>query len=127
MSEPNELDEQPDSVESDSAGEFDLECHYIKSNGFRVIHVDGMIGGPSPAMDGIVMALFSERDPIPLRTVHRVSPDGTYTESEREGRDGITREVDVNAIMSVETAEMVGRWLLEKAAIVRQYHGDPGE
>lgn len=92
-----------------------FKIHYIKSNHFRVIHVDGMIGGLAPSADGIEMALFSERLPIPKSTLNKfIDDDGTYEELSTLGREGITREVDINAIMSVETAEKIGRWLLEQ-------------
>jgi YD repeat-containing protein len=97
-----------------------LTFHYIKSNHFRVIHVDGMIGGISPAGDAIELALFSERVPIPLRTVQKINPDGTQQEVDWDGRDGITREVDVNAIMSIETAEMVATWLLKQVRLANE-------
>ena len=97
-----------------------LTFHYIKSNQFRVIHVDGMIGTFTPSSEGIEMVLFSERQPIPLQVTYEFEDDGSATEVSRVGREGVTREVDVNAIMSVDTAEQIGKWLLEQVAFARR-------
>ena len=45
---------------------------YIKSQLFRVAHVDGAIGGPTPSGQ-IHLAMFSERPAIPRRLVARLS------------------------------------------------------
>ena len=117
---PENMEHDPNLSESGGATDL-FTFHYIQSNQFRVIHVDGMIGGPSPAMDGIQMALFSEREPIPLSVAFKLSEDGSPEEIRREGRDGITREVDVNAIMSIDTAERLGTWLLEQVESLREF------
>jgi hypothetical protein len=49
----------------------EIEFDFIKSNFFRVIHVDGAFGGLSP--NGFVhMALYSERRAIPTKVVHKI-------------------------------------------------------
>lgn len=53
-----------------------IRFDYIKSNCFRVIRVDGVNGGPTPRADGIQMAFFSERMPIPQSEEFLVSVDG---------------------------------------------------
>ncbi|HEY4261723.1 MAG TPA: hypothetical protein VGM98_16250 [Schlesneria sp.] len=98
-----------------------FKIHYVKSAQFRVIHVDGMVGGVTPSGEGIELALFSERLPIPKFTVNRITgEDGSYEEVDTIGREGVIREVDINAIMSAETAEKLGTWLLEQAVTVRE-------
>ena len=69
--------------------------NYIKSNGFRVIHVDGAIGSITPR--GLIhAALYSERMPIPQVVVHPVGPDGSLLPPvQQEGRAGVVREVEV--------------------------------
>jgi hypothetical protein len=63
--------------------------NYIKSSGFRVIHVDGAIGSVTPR--GLIhAALFSERMPTPRVTVHPIAPDGNLMPPvEQEIRAGV--------------------------------------
>jgi hypothetical protein len=93
-----------------------IRFHYIKSNEFRTIHVDGIHGGLTP--QGLIqMAVFSERFPIPRETVHSVAEKGLGPEirQERVSREGIVREVDVNLIMSATQARSIAKWLNGKA------------
>src|SRR5437660_1297541 len=53
-----------------------VEFHYIKSPQFRVIHVDGAIGGSAPR-GKLFVNIFSERIPIPRRQVFRLNADAT--------------------------------------------------
>src|SRR3990172_8149969 len=59
-----------------------LAIDYIKSNLFRVIHADGVIGGITPR--GLIhMSIWSERPTIPQHIVHEMSPsDGIGPEIE---------------------------------------------
>ena len=41
-----------------------VKFHYIKSNSFRVLHVDGSLGGITPGRN-IFVSLFSERGALP--------------------------------------------------------------
>ncbi len=86
---------------------------YIKSESWRSIHVDGAIGGPTPA-GFIHIAFYCERPAIPQRVAHGINSDGTlgaeiptYTES----RGSIVRELDCDAFMSVQTARALRDWL----------------
>lgn len=81
--------------------------HYIKSNLFRVIHVDGAWGGPTPRGD-VEVAFWSERVPIPQQMVHKVNDDGTIGDElkeERIARDGLVREVETLIIMNIVNAK----------------------
>src|ERR1700692_4853721 len=78
-----------------------VRFHYVKSNFFRVIHVDGAIGGATPA--GLIhCALYSERPALPQVTEHEVPgpelPLGPATLL--EGKAGFVREIDVDFIMT---------------------------
>lgn len=89
-----------------------VRLHYIKASHFRVIHSDGVIGGPSPNGRGIHMSLWSERAPIPLQVSHEIDDQGHVgKEVERVQRDGIVREVEVDVVISLETAEAIVAWL----------------
>lgn len=93
-----------------------LKFDYIKSNYFRVIHVDGVWGGVTPNLN-IQMALFNERNAIPRQIVHEVKPDGTIGHElpeKRDGRDTIVREIEASLIMDVQTAKVLIGWLQDK-------------
>lgn len=106
--------------EPTSQDESEITYHFIKSNYFRVIHCDGVIGGPSPGAELIEVAVFNERIPIPLQTVHRFE-DGRINPipASQVGRKGVVREVECNIIMSIEAAELVAKWLNEAVQKVR--------
>lgn len=99
-----------------------VKFHYIKSNSFRVVHVDGAFGGLTPA--GLIfVSLYSERGAIPQTMVHDVTEAGQVgaeRQEERVGKDGIVREVEVGATMSVETATNFVKWLQEKIDLVNK-------
>ena len=94
-----------------------LRFHYIKSNNFRVVHVDGAHGGITPH-GYIFFAVYNDRAPIPQVTVHEIDEDGSVTtediRDERISKDGIVREVEVGLVMDLATAESLQRWLEEK-------------
>ncbi len=86
---------------------------YIKGNAFRVIHADGVIGGPTPS-GHIHMAFFSERGPIPQREVRAVNRDGTVGDliaGQLVTRNAIVREIDIDVVMSMQVAESMATWL----------------
>lgn len=90
-----------------------IRFSYLKSNSFRVIHVDGALGGPTPS-GYIHMTLYSERAAIPQQTEYEITAEGTLGKEVtdlRVGRDGIVRELEVDAIMNVATARALHEWL----------------
>lgn len=96
--------------------------HYIKSNLFRVIHTDGAVGNIAPS--GLIfVGFYSERGAIPQMMVHDVTDSGQIGSeriSERVGKSGIVREVEVGATMSVETATTLVAWLQERIDLVKK-------
>lgn len=98
----------------------ELEFTYEKSAFFRVIHVDGAVGGVSAGNKTIHMAVYSERQPIPKRMVHLVKQGvlGKEISEKRESRKGIFREVESDLVMSVATATAIRNWLNERIAEV---------
>jgi len=90
-----------------------LKFHFIKSNGYRVIHADGMYGGITPR-GGIFASVYNERPPIPEFTVNEITNTGLGPEIQRGSKDGIVREVEVGLLMSLETAESFHVWLGDK-------------
>jgi hypothetical protein len=92
-----------------------IRFDYIKSNCFRVIRVDGVSGSPTPKADGIQIALFSERLPIPKSEEYLLGSDGTLGKRTKiDARSAIVREVEVEAILSVRVARSLCTWLEQK-------------
>jgi hypothetical protein len=91
---------------------------YIKSNHFRVIRVDGAIGGLT-AHAVIHMDLFSERPAIPKQIVMGVSRGEMGGEVRREGRKAWIREVEVGATLDLPTAMSLHAWLGDKIAALQ--------
>lgn len=77
---------------------------YIKSNLFRIVHVDGAVGNITP-QGRLHLAFWSERNPIPRQVVHEIMPDGTLSdEIQQVSRGSIVREVEVGLMIDPETA-----------------------
>jgi len=92
---------------------------YIKSNFFRVIHADGVFGGPTPH-GHLHLAFYSERTAIPRRIVHDLQTDGTLGQvREIQSRDSIVRELDIDVFLSFDTAVSLHEWLGEKIEIMK--------
>ncbi len=98
---------------SDDSGRQQVQVHYVKSNQFRVIHVDGVHGGITPHLK-LQMGMFSERRAIPKLEVLEVDPQTNEVREvrdKREGKEGFVREVEIEAVMDIDTAETVSKWL----------------
>ena len=94
----------------------ELRIHLIKSNNFRVVYADGLIGGKTPS--GLInFAFYNERPAIPTLIVHPFVEEnsrvvlGIENEEKREGRKGIVRELEVEVLMSVDNASRFHEWL----------------
>ncbi|MEN6578929.1 MAG: hypothetical protein ABFD90_21475 [Phycisphaerales bacterium] len=95
---------------------------YIKSTCFRVIRVDGVHGGVTPRADGVQLAMFSERKPIPMHEEYTISEDGALgNRTDVKQRDAIVREVEVEAMLSVEVARKLEEWLHDKIKQIEQF------
>jgi hypothetical protein len=95
---------------------------YIKSQYFRVIHADGVIGGGTP-QGHVHFALFSERPPLAKRQVHSISSQGVLGAPIVEKtviRDAIIRELDIDVIMTVAVAEQFHQWLGQRLEEIRK-------
>jgi hypothetical protein len=90
-----------------------IRFDFIKSNYFRVIHVEGVFGGNSPR--GLInMAVFNERWPIPKQITHEFKEGKSGDEIERASRDAVVREVEAQLVMNVQTAKIICKWLQGK-------------
>lgn len=105
------MTEQPKKGNGETEGR--VVFHYIKSNLFRVIHLDGVIGSITPTQF-IHMALYSERPAIPQRMTHPVSMKAGLGEpiaSETVSREGYVREIDMDVMMNLASAQALHGWL----------------
>jgi hypothetical protein len=94
--------------------------HYEKGNFFRVIHVDGAIGGLTPTRD-VFLSLYSQRVAIPKIIENNLGPDGNVgAEIKREGKEGIFREMEVGVVLTPAVARQVAEWLNRHAALAEQ-------
>lgn len=99
--------------EMDSQDSTSVDFHFIKSNMFRVIHMDGAWGGITP-QGQIQMAIFSERTAFPSRVRHEIDSGQLGAEIDREGHRGIEREIEVDVRMSLEKAISLRNWLSDR-------------
>jgi len=100
----------------------ELKFDYIKSNLFRVIHVDGAWGSITPSLS-IQMAIFNERRAIPKQTVQVINPDGTIgpeIQEKRVERDALIREVEADLVMDLQTAKNIIIWLQQRVTQIEQ-------
>lgn len=89
-----------------------VKFHYQKSQFFRVIHVDGVIGNLTP--QGLLhLAVFSERTAIPQSAVHELHQGSLGQVVETEGKEGFVREIDTDLIMTKDAAVGIRDWLNE--------------
>lgn len=89
---------------------------YIKSRQFRVIHIDGAMGGLTPS--GLLhVGFYSERPAFPQRIVHEVTSEGQLGDLRTQdtiSRGSIVRELDVDAVMTIATAKSLRDWLSQR-------------
>jgi hypothetical protein len=97
-----------------------MTIDYVKSNAFRVIHMDGAWGGVTPQLR-LQMAVYSERGAIPRRVVHATTPEGTLgEETHKEVRADIVREVEADIIMDLSVAIALREWLDTRIKVLQQ-------
>jgi len=105
-----------------------IEFDYIKSNFFRVIHVNGAFGGINP--DGtLFMAVFSERPPLPDATVQMVDSSGkigaeVFEQRRVTSKGLIVRELEAGLTMDVNAARGLMQWLKERVEIAEKMIAD---
>jgi hypothetical protein len=85
---------------------------YIKGNYYRVLSIDGILGGVTVSGD-IHMAVWNTRLPYPQQVVHTITPEGNLgPEISRIKRqtDSI-REVEAGLVFKPEMARVMIQWL----------------
>lgn len=88
--------------------------HYLKAPDFRTIHVDGVIGGGTP-QGSMHMSFWAQRPAIPREVVFEIEVDGKKLgkEQHRVGREGIVRELQIDAMLSIAAAKEIRDWLTQ--------------
>jgi hypothetical protein len=89
-----------------------VKFHYLKSSHFRVVHVDGVIGGLAPR-GFLHLAVYSERPALPRLLEYQVEADGLLSAAPvaQEGREGVVREMEVDLVMDLTAAIALHHWL----------------
>jgi hypothetical protein len=88
---------------------------YLKSNFFRVLHVDDIGIRLTPDLD-IQIILWNERASIPKRLAYEIEEDGTLgalIEGDCEDRKSIIREVEAVFTIDLEMADSIATSLRE--------------
>jgi len=99
------------SLEADNKGGTKVTFNYIKASLFRTIHVDGVIGAITPN-GHIHFAVFSERPAIPRVVENKLNEDGRIGEEiHKETKEGIVREMEVDLLMNLQSAQNLHDWL----------------
>jgi hypothetical protein len=89
-----------------SSGVSKMPIHFIKSSQFRVVHATGVwYGGDS--QQNLHLTFFNERTPIPKKVILILNQQGLIVsedESQREAKQGVVREMEVDIVLSVQAA-----------------------
>jgi len=87
---------------------------YIKGNLYRVISVNGVVGGLAPNGD-IHMGIWSQRAPYPRQVVHEINAEGELgNEVGRDQRDSLIREIEAGLVFNAEMAAAMIGWLQKR-------------
>ncbi len=92
-----------------------VKIYYEKGRLFRVIHVDGALGGLTPSRQ-IFVSLYNQRSPLPKMVEQRLSPDGKLgDEIDRETKTGVFREMEIGLVLTPQTAMEIADFLIQQA------------
>lgn len=111
------MSETPENTRSSEEAN-EIEFHYVKSNFFRVLHITGAFGGVTPQLN-IHMNVFGDRPPIPKMIVQAITPENRIgSETRRDSRVGIVREVEADIVLDIDTAKALVEWLNTKISML---------
>jgi hypothetical protein len=103
-----------------------MRSSFTRSNFARVIHVDGAWGSITP-FGLIYMALFSEHWPVPHEIAVGPNREGVVQEAAIEIPTHSQREIEVELMLSLQTATYLRDWLTEKLAAAQSMMESAGE
>ena len=87
----------------------ELPIYYVKSNYYRVIHVDGIYGGGSPTVGNIMMTVFNHKIPLPEKAVN--DAQGKEIREKRVVKYGLENELEASLVMDLNTGKVLHQWL----------------
>jgi hypothetical protein len=94
-----------------------IKINYLKTNDFREVACDGVLGGPTP-QGKVWLAFYTERFPIPKIVEHSLLEKGQEGQFSIEGdpvvidtREGILRNMEFGVYMSFAAAEQLRDWI----------------
>lgn len=97
-----------------------IKFFYEKAKLFRVIHVDGAIGGLTPTRD-IFVSLYNQRTALPQTVEQNITPDGKLgTVTDTQGKHGIFREMEIGVVMTPEVAGQIAEFLMNNARAAKE-------
>jgi len=97
-----------------------IKIYYRKANFFRVVHVDGALGGITPTRN-IFVSLYNQRNPLPRMIEQTLSPDGTLGDViDRQGKVGLFREMEVGLVLTAPAAREIAKFLLAQATLLEE-------
>jgi Na+-translocating ferredoxin:NAD+ oxidoreductase RnfG subunit len=103
--------------------EDEVAFDYIKSTDFKVVWVDGAIGGPT-AFGHIHFALYAERPAIPRRQVFKLNKEtsglGDLIPEKTISRVSHVREMSCDLMMTPDVAHNLGLWLIQQASTIKR-------
>jgi hypothetical protein len=105
-----------------TANPSELEIHFLKGNGFRVVHITGAWFGADPE-GNLHLTFFNDRAPIPKKIVLNVNEDGVSTgeiPSKRESKQGIVRELEFDVVLSLQAASRLHESLGENLEAMKR-------
>ena len=97
----------------DERQEAQVVFEYARDPMFRSTHADGFIGGLTPNGQ-LHIAFFSERPVLPKRHVFKLNADGSLgaeVPNDKAASESITRDMQVDVLMTVQAAERLKNWL----------------
>ena len=101
-----------------------ITFNYIKSNHFRVVHADGVMGNETPGND-LFIGFYNERIPLPDALTYEIDEEGNLGKEILEERnvktDGILREVEVGVVLDLDMAKALVLWL---SSMIQQIEGN---
>jgi hypothetical protein len=117
-------DTNPKSAASLPGVRLQVPIHFVKSSHFRVVYASGVwYGGDS--QQNLHLTFFNERPPIPKKLVFNLSEQGMIVSedaAQRESKEGIVREIEIDVVLSVQAAVEFHKTLGENLKAIQSIH-----
>ena len=101
-------------------------ARFEKSNLSRVIWADGAWGGIT-SQGNLHMALYSEHRALPESMALSAGPEGRLNQRTMVDPGGLTREIEVEVILSPAVAQSLIVWLTDRLKDIERIQKEVGE